>query len=80
MKFNLCLISNDLEGLNETEAIIKKIDENIKIKIIFIDFSKSYQKNFYEELFQQLNELDISILVNNVGINITDKFTKLTIN
>jgi len=39
MKFNLCLISNDLDGLIETEQTIKAIDQQINVKTMHIDFT-----------------------------------------
>lgn len=47
---------------------VLKIYPNTNYKIIVGDFTKSYEPDFYNNIMKQLDNLDISILVNNVGI------------
>ena len=62
--FNIVLISRSEEKL---EAVSKQITEkfNVKTKIIVYDFAKV---DGYEYIAKELEDLDIGILVNNVGM------------
>ena len=62
--FNIVLISRSEEKL---EAVSKQITEkfNVKTKIIVYDFAKV---DGYENIAKELEDLDIGILVNNVGM------------
>jgi len=64
-KTNLVLVSRDETKL---KALSKRLEETYKIetKIVKIDFSKPVD---YSEFTTRINSLNISILVNNVGIN-----------
>lgn len=35
---------------------------------MIVDFNNSYENNFYENIMEELKNLDISVLVNNVGV------------
>ena len=63
--FNIVLISRSEDKL---QTISKKVTEafNVKTKIIVYDFAKV---NGYENIAKELEDLDIGILVNNVGTN-----------
>ena len=62
--FNIVVISRSEEKL---EAVSKQITEkfNVKTKIIVYDFAKV---DGYENIAKELEDLDIGILVNNVGM------------
>lgn len=67
--FNLVCISRNPEKLKEKEAEIKaEAKGEIKIKNITKDFTQAYQADFYNDIAETVKDLDISILVNNVGI------------
>ncbi len=66
--FNICAIArNKDKGLN-LEKELKKINPDIKFELIIFDFSKSLQEGIFDEVVEKLKNLDIGILVNNVGI------------
>jgi len=65
--FNLLLI-----GSKRTKAIIrniKKIHKNIEIKFIEVDFSNSFENNFFDPIQNEIDNLGNKwrILINNVG-------------
>jgi len=35
---------------------------------MIVDFNNSYENNFYDNIMEELKNLDISVLINNVGI------------
>ena len=61
---NILLIGR--KGIYNVEKIIKK-KYKVKTKCIIKDFSNSFENNFFNEIEDFLNKIDISILVNNVG-------------
>uniref|UniRef100_A0AC34F0T2 Uncharacterized protein n=1 Tax=Panagrolaimus sp. ES5 TaxID=591445 RepID=A0AC34F0T2_9BILA len=65
--FNLVLISRTKSKLeNVKNEIIKKYPKT-EVKIIVFDFGKSSFSDYEKEIFPILDNLDIGILVNNVG-------------
>lgn len=66
--FNICLVSRTLEKLKRVEEKIKKINPNIKTKIVVADFKKSTDEGFFDNLMKDIGDIDISLLVNNVGV------------
>lgn len=70
--FNIVNISRNPQKLKdraiELKQLTKKTNKNFKIINIVKDFTKSNKTEFYKEISEELEGLDISILVNNVGI------------
>lgn len=67
--FNLVLIGRSKEKLEETEKMLKEENpsKQFQIKSIQADLSQSIEPKFYEDIYKQVENLDISILVNNAG-------------
>lgn len=66
-KFNLVLLSRNYEKNEELIKELKIINSEIQTINICIDFKKACLENFFDILYEKINSLDISILVNNVG-------------
>jgi len=66
--FNIVLISRTESKLIQVAEEIGKTTK-VSTKVIAIDFSNA-QDSTYNKLFKELSELDIGILVNNVGYNL----------
>ncbi len=49
---------------------VKKLTATCKAKVQYrvADFSKAVSQEFYTELYNSMKDLDVSILVNNVGM------------
>ncbi len=65
--FNILMIGS--KRTIETENIIKKQFPTVKTKIIYKDFRKAFDDNFFTDIdnvFKELN-IEIGILINNVG-------------
>eukprot|EP01017_Pseudomicrothorax_dubius_P047670 TRINITY_DN8588_c0_g2_i2.p1 TRINITY_DN8588_c0_g2~~TRINITY_DN8588_c0_g2_i2.p1 ORF type:complete len:304 (-),score=54.28 TRINITY_DN8588_c0_g2_i2:183-1094(-) len=64
--FNIVLIARNQ---TKTETVAKDVASRYKVKtkVIVADFVKSYEKDFYQRISEQVKSLDVSILVNNVG-------------
>jgi len=67
--FSLVLIDADPNLLNLTATKINQKVPEIEIKVIQADFVNSLQNEFFDQIFAQLGELDISVLVNATGIS-----------
>ena len=71
--FNIVLIARDLTKLNKAakdlQLLSQKVGKEIQTRVIVIDFTKvKDDTNFYENIYvRNLADIDISILINNVG-------------
>jgi len=68
------LISRTLAKLEavaeEVKAAGQKAGKEIKTKIVQLDFTKTYDAATFKKVYEEhLKDLDISILVNNVGMS-----------
>ncbi|KAL4476518.1 hypothetical protein ABPG74_010251 [Tetrahymena malaccensis] len=73
--FNLVmLIRNAKKGEQLAEEIRQKINKDIDIRIVEIDFQNIQKPGVIEAIVENLKGLDISILVNNVGMLIHGSF------
>jgi len=75
--FNIILLARNQKKLEEAAADIKKVNPKIDVRIVAADLSKSYQDGFFDEIYNQVKDLDISILINNAGVDCYDKFLDL---
>lgn len=65
--FNICMVSRTRVKLNRLEAEIKRECPDIKTKVIVADFSDEKSLQWYHNLFDQVKDLDISIVIPNAG-------------
>jgi len=64
--FNIVLVARNPEKLNQVEQEIIKL--GAKTRVVVSDFTNSHKDGFAEEIYEQVRDLDISILVNNAGV------------
>ncbi len=76
--FNLVLIARNAEKLESVKKEIREECPLADIKILVLDFNDSDLKG-YEDIAVQLEGLDISILVNNVGKGDADDCHKMSL-
>lgn len=74
--FKICLIARNPEKLEKVKQEITQKYKEAEIKIVVADFKNSLDDGFYDKIYHQLKDLDISILVNNVGIGSPGFFHK----
>jgi 17beta-estradiol 17-dehydrogenase / very-long-chain 3-oxoacyl-CoA reductase len=67
-KFNILMIGS--KRTINTENTIKKLYPNIKTKIIYKNFSEAYKDDFFDNIATEINNLDVSVLINNVGYRV----------
>jgi 17beta-estradiol 17-dehydrogenase / very-long-chain 3-oxoacyl-CoA reductase len=76
--FNIVLISRSLDKLTKTGEEIKEKYPTVLVKIVQADFTKAAEKGFFRNIYEETKDLDISILVNNVGIDCIELFCELS--
>ncbi|KAM3139450.1 hypothetical protein pb186bvf_008475 [Paramecium bursaria] len=73
---NVCLIARNEQKAQELIKEISKTSTS-KFKIVIADFAKSQEKGFFEAIVKQIDQLDIGLLINNVGISHVTQLDKL---
>ena len=66
--FNICLISRTSEKLDTVAIEIKRRSPRVEVLCIQANFSEGNSIEFYEKINKQLQNLDIALLINNVGV------------
>jgi len=67
--FNIVLMARDLGRMKNVEDEIRMKYPQVETKLIVSDFKNAVKDGFFEGIMEQLVGLDISILVNNVGMH-----------
>lgn len=75
--FNIVLLGRSKEKLAESEKNVKLASNATKTKLVCVDLGVDMSAKFYQAIYDQIKDLDISILVNNAGWTDTG-FTELT--
>ena len=82
LKFNLILVSRNIEKLKKVSDELKNKFINLQTILIEFDFSKKFSIKEYEKFFlnnKEIKNLDISILINNIGISQRELFTNYSL-
>mmetsp|Transcript_29899 Transcript_29899/g.29440 ORF Transcript_29899/g.29440 Transcript_29899/m.29440 type:complete len:323 (-) Transcript_29899:22-990(-) len=66
--FNLVLLGRNKQKLDDLEAELKRDHLQLKTKIVVADFGEDISPEFYEKLYDQMKDLDVSMLINNAAI------------
>lgn len=73
--FNIILVARNKDKLDAAEGDIKKANRFATVKQVVADFANSNFEGFFDKLYDQVKEgTDISILVNNVGLDYPEFF------
>eukprot|EP00825_Cyclidium_porcatum_P041751 TRINITY_DN5549_c0_g1_i3.p1 TRINITY_DN5549_c0_g1~~TRINITY_DN5549_c0_g1_i3.p1 ORF type:complete len:621 (-),score=95.40 TRINITY_DN5549_c0_g1_i3:255-2117(-) len=67
--FNIALLVRNYKATKLLEQELHKIHKDVQVKIILTDFSHSSTNPYmFNDVYEQLKDYDIGILVNNVGV------------
>ena len=66
--FNMVIIARNQEKLETVKKDLLKINELIDVVVISADFSESNKADFFKKIDEKIRDLDVSVLVNNVGV------------
>jgi short-subunit dehydrogenase len=75
--FNIIQISRNVEKLAKVEKSLKDINPNVKVVTCVLDLAQCNQPGFFDDLWAKTKDLDISILVNNAGVDALDLFHEM---
>lgn len=62
------MIARNEQKLQQRVKEIKEVSQ-VEVKYVIADFGKGMSAQFYEDIFKEIKDLDVSILMNNVGLN-----------
>jgi 17beta-estradiol 17-dehydrogenase / very-long-chain 3-oxoacyl-CoA reductase len=65
--FNIVLFGRSQDKLEESEKRVKEVNNNVKTKLVCADLGTDLSAKFYQDIYDQVKDLDISILINNAG-------------
>jgi 17beta-estradiol 17-dehydrogenase / very-long-chain 3-oxoacyl-CoA reductase len=74
--FNLVLIGRSQAKLDKTICALKKKFNKTKYRTILADFAETPTTEFYDGIMSKMSDLDVSVLVNNVGSLEFQQFTE----
>ena len=75
--FNIVLIARNQEKLQKVAQELTLINPQVQTRVIVADFTKASEEGFFENISKQLQGLDISVLINNVGIGKASVFADI---
>jgi short-subunit dehydrogenase len=77
--FNIVLLDSDLEKLKQAEeSLLIECQRKIQTKLIVADLTKANQEDFADEIYAQIQDLDVSILINNAGLFLNKLYLEAT--
>jgi len=66
--FNIILVAGNPEKLERVAEELRAINPKIQTKVVVADFKDSVNEGFFEFIMEQIEGLEVSILVNNIGV------------
>lgn len=76
--FNIILLSHNREKLEAAEQDVKNVCPGIQTKTIVADFRKAHEEDFADQIYSQINDLDVSILINNAALFLRKPYIQAT--
>jgi len=64
-KFNILLIGS--KRSDKTKDLINNLYPSVQVDIIYKDFSKAFEEEFFKDIEEKVKNIDVSLLINNVG-------------
>ncbi len=76
--FNIVLVARTEKKLKETEKELFVINPNISTKVVTADLSRANEDGYIQNIYNQVSDLDVSLLINNAGIDVFDHFDQIS--
>ena len=61
------MISKNLKKLEEKAEEVRLVNDKIKVRVIEFNFNRPYKADGYKAIYDELDKIDVSLMVNNVG-------------
>nr|XP_039271372.1 very-long-chain 3-oxoacyl-CoA reductase 1-like [Styela clava] len=76
--FHIVLVGRDIEKMHRLRDLIV-LKHMVKVRTIVADFRKAFSLPFYNDILRQVEDLDVSIVVNAVGCaGLSEKFHQMS--
>ena len=72
--FNIILVGRNKEKLKNVDNELRIAHPSVQTRILVAEFSQSYEPRFTEKIYEQVNDLDVSLLINNAGVHVKGHF------
>lgn len=72
--FNIVLSARTLEKLEKVSEELKSTYPEVETKILRADYKRAIDSEYVKDLLDEIVHLDISIAVNNVGLDVLDYY------
>ena len=66
-KFNIVMVSRNPDKLQRTAKELEAANPGVQVRTVVADFQRSFEEGFFERIVQEIADLDVSVLVNNIG-------------
>ena len=66
--FNLVMVSRSIDKLNATAKDLREKSPGIQTRTLVFDFTEDTSVASYQAVAKKINDIDIGVLVNNVGV------------
>jgi 17beta-estradiol 17-dehydrogenase / very-long-chain 3-oxoacyl-CoA reductase len=76
--FNIILSARTEFKLDMVRVELRRTFSDIDVKVLVADYANSHLPGFLDEKMSELDGLDISIVVNNVGVDVLDHYQNLS--
>ena len=77
--FNIVLADINEPKLKQTDSELRSKYPTVKTRTMIVDLSRACEEGFAENIYDQVKDLDVSILINNAGIYLADYYRNLKI-
>ena len=61
------MISRNLKKLEEKAEEVRLVNDKIKVRVIKFNFNRPYKADEYKAIYDELDKIDVSLMMNNVG-------------
>ncbi|CAD8162821.1 unnamed protein product [Paramecium pentaurelia] len=73
---NICIVARNKSKAENLIEELKKVNDKPQYKIVIADFQNCLQESFFQKIYQEVKDLDIGLLINNVGVLTVGEFHK----
>ncbi|CAD8073100.1 unnamed protein product [Paramecium sonneborni] len=73
---NVCIVARNKSKAENLIKELKEINNKPQYKIVIADFQDCLKDTFFEQIYSEVKDLDIGVLVNNVGVLTVGEFDK----
>ncbi|CAD8069712.1 unnamed protein product [Paramecium primaurelia] len=73
---NVCIVARNRQKAENLIKELKQINDKPQYKFVIADFQNCLKENFFQNIYSEIKDLDIGLLINNVGVLTVGEFHK----